>query len=578
MGPGDSGTPSLSGAVRVVPDVPSFAVDDGFAYAVPDGMTLAVGSVVRVPLGGRRVRGWVVGGERERPGLRSVLSTSGNLPVFGVDTLEVLRWAAAHYVAPLAAVLSKTSPPNVARGVGTIPQVRRGDASSRRLVVAPLPWTEVIAAEAEGFLRSGRSVMVVCATVVEAEALATSLGAALGMPITAVSSGTPAAEITRRWVEAATRPGTLLIGTREVVFWPVAALGLVVLADEGRRGMKDRATPTVHARDLVLKRAEAEGFATTMLALVPSAEAVLRATDVVETARPWGLVEVVDRSVEAPGRSLFSEMAAAALRASGDRRVLVFTHRRTVAQRCVRCRLLRACPACGAAPGESEVCPRCSTPVPSCTGCGGRRFESLGAGLPRVLSETARIVPRDEVGPVDSGRRVVVGSERDLPGLEVDLTIVVDGDGPVMAPHYRATEDGLRLLGRAAAAAGRGPGRRALVQTSNPSHPVMRALVAGAPVPVVRSDAGVRSALGFPPAGEIIALEATGLEAAMAGGLGRLLGGRASVHGPAPAGEGLRWLIQGPDLAQARAVLRRIVGQWREAGVRVRIDADPTDL
>lgn len=577
MGPGDAGTFPLSGAVRVVPDVPSFSVDDGFAYAVPDGMELGVGSIVRVPLGGRRVRGWVVGAEPERAGLRAVLSMSGALPAFGAATLEVLRWAAAHYVAPLSAVLSKTSPPNIARGVVVGRQSPLG-ASPRRLVVTAAPWTDVIASEASVHLLSGRSVMVVCPTVMEAEALAAALGSALGLRTTAISSRTPAAVTTARWVEAATRPGTLVVGTREVAFWPAAALGLVVLADEGRRGMKDRATPTIHARDLVLRRAAAEHFATTMLALVPSVEAVVGASEVIEAGRPWGRVEIVDRSAEPPGRSLFSETAAAALRAAGDRRVLVFTHRRTVAQRCVRCRLLRACPSCGAAPGESDVCPRCSVAVAVCTGCGGRRFESLGAGLPRVLSETARIVTRDEVGPVGSGRRVVVGSERDLPGLEVDLTVVVDGDGPLMAPHYRAIEEGLRLLGRAVAAAGSGSGRRALVQTSNPSHPAMSALVAGDPVSVVRGDGRSRAALGFPPAGEVIAVEATGLDASAAAGLTAALRGRATVHGPAPAGGGLRWLVQGPDLTKARVVLRRLVGEWREAGVRVRIDADPTDL
>ncbi len=46
---------------QVVPAVPTFSVDDGFSYAIPDDMALSVGSIVRVPLGGRRVRGYVTG-------------------------------------------------------------------------------------------------------------------------------------------------------------------------------------------------------------------------------------------------------------------------------------------------------------------------------------------------------------------------------------------------------------------------------------------------------------------------------------------------------------------------------------
>jgi hypothetical protein len=80
--------------VRVVPDVPSFAVDDGFAYAVPEGLDAPVGAIVRVPLGGRRVRGWVVGtGEPSKPGLRPILSVSGDVPAFDRALLR-WRWAA----------------------------------------------------------------------------------------------------------------------------------------------------------------------------------------------------------------------------------------------------------------------------------------------------------------------------------------------------------------------------------------------------------------------------------------------------------------------------------------------------
>ena len=68
-------TLSTPAVVRVVPDLPTFAVDDGFAYEVPPGVEVEVGALVRVPLGGRRVPGFVVAmGEAERPGLRRLLA------------------------------------------------------------------------------------------------------------------------------------------------------------------------------------------------------------------------------------------------------------------------------------------------------------------------------------------------------------------------------------------------------------------------------------------------------------------------------------------------------------------------
>lgn len=576
MGPRAPGAVALNGVARVVPDVPSFAVDDGFAYAVPDGMAVTVGSLVRVPLGGRRVRGWVVAvGEPERPGLRRILSRSGDVAVFDTLLLGVLRWAAIHYVAPLAAVLAKASPPNIPRGPGMAsipPGVRRRP----RLLVGSGPWHDAIAAEAAPVLAGGRSVLVVAATVPEAESLAAGLAARLGTPVPAVSSQLGGAEVTERWVEAATRPGSLLVGTREIAAWPMAAPGLAIIVGEGRRGMKDRATPTIHARDLLLRRAAVERFGVLMTEHVPTAEALRRVGAIESPTRPWGLVELVDRRADPPGTGLIAAATAAALRAAVGRRVLLFTHRRAAAQRCIRCRLLRRCPVCGAAPGEAIVCPRCAAATDACASCGGRRFETLGAPVPRVLAEAARIVPRDRVGVAGSGRPFIVGTERDLPGLEVDLTVVLDGDGPLMAPSYRAGEDGLRLLARAVAAAGSGRGRRGIVQTGDPGHPALEALRDGDPVPFVRAESARRAALGFPPGGEILVVETVG--DVVLDELTAAVGDRAAVHGPAATPGGLRWLVQGVDLSAARIALRGLVARWREAGVRVRVDADPVDL
>lgn len=575
MGPGARGAPALTGVARVVPDVPSFAVDDGFAYAVPDGMDLTVGAVVRVPLGGRRVRGWVVAlGEPPRPRLREILARSGDIAVFDRALLGVLRWAAMHYVAPVSAMLAKATPPNLARG-DSAPVAARGSHRRTRLIVGPAPWDDLVADVVAPVLDAGRSAIVVAPTVTEADAAAVALAARLGREVPVGESQRGAAALTAAWTALATTPGTVVVGTREIAAWPMAAPGVAVVLGEGRRGLKDKATPTLHARDLLLRRAAAERFSVVLTELVPTAEALERSA--VEVAgRPWGLVDLVDRRPEPPGAGLIAPDTAAALRSAGERRVLLFTHRRTGAQRCVRCRTLRRCPRCGAAPGDATVCPRCGADTAACGSCGGRRFEALGAPVARIVAEVGRIVPRDRVGLAGSRAQFVVGTERDLPELQVDLTIVLDGDGPLLAPSYRAAEDGLRLLGRAVAAAGRGRGRRAIIQTVDPEHPVHRALRDGDPVGAVRTDAQRRAALGFPPGGEVLAIEAVG--AVDGAEPGRVLEGRAEVHGPAPAGAGWRWLVQGRDLDPARVVLRELVGRWREAGVRVRVDADPMEL
>jgi primosomal protein N' (replication factor Y) len=564
---------------RVVPDVPSFSVDDGFAYAVPEGLPVAVGSVVRIPLGGRRVRGWVVAtGEPSSRGLREIVSVSGDVPVFGRALLGVLRWAAARYVAPLSAVLAKATPPNVARHSRSSTGAAGERVPHRVTVMTGLPSPDQLAAMVGEHAGAGRTAVV--STAAEAEAAHRRLDAAHPGRVVAGGSHLGGAAVTQAWVRTATVPGTIVVGTREVAAWPMAAPGLAVVLGEGRRGMKDKATPTVHARDLLLKRATAERFSVVLAGLVPTAEALARATEVTGTGRRWGLVEVVDRRNDPPGAGLFADRTAAAVRAAHaeGRRVLVFTDRRVTTMRCVSCRTIRRCPSCGAAPGGGSTCQRCGAEIGGCPQCGGRRFEALGAGMARVIADLRRIVGAEAVGEAGSGRPIVVGTERDLPGLAVDLTVIVDADGPIMAPTYRAGEDALRLFARAVAAADGVRGRRAVVQTSDPSHPVIGALLTGDPVPFVRADAARRAALGFPPGGEILVVEATGLDAAGAGALVAEIGERAVVHGPAPAGDALRWLLQARDLSSARVVLRGLVGRWRESGVRVRVDADPIDL
>lgn len=584
-----------------MPDVPSFGVDDGFAYVLPEATSAEVGAIVRIPLGRRRVRGWVVD-VRDGDGtdLKEVLARSGNMPVFDGRMLQVMRWAAIRYVAPLAAVLSKATPPNLPRSRSwdqhpALDGLRRGPSAalsaaleqrrrpSTEVWVGGGSWGDAVAASLAPALEQDRGALLVVPTVVEGDGLVEALRERLGTRAVFASSAMSGADQTAAWVEAAGRPGSLLVGTRTVAFWPVRDLAVAFVVGEGRRGMKDKSTPTTHAREVLVKRSQMERCGLVLAGLVPTAEALTRAAPrrVPAAGRLWGQVEVVDRRLEDSGGALLGPTARAALRAAvaDGARVLVFTHRRATAQRCARCRQLRRCATCGAGAFESAGCERCGTPSDECTNCGFARFELMGSGASRVMAEAGRIVGRAEVGSPGDGRPVVVGTERDLPGLRVDLTIIVDADGPILAPTYRAGEDALRLLGRAVAAAGPGRGRRGLVQTSDPKHPVITALRRADPVGFVDEDAANRAAAGFPPGGEVLVIEAAGGAPGAHDELLAAVGSRAEVLGPAEAaGDRLRWLLQGADLTAARKAVRSVVGAWREGGARVRIDADPIDL
>lgn len=555
---------------------------------------------MRVPLGGRRVRGYVVEvAERDPSGLKPIAGVSGELPIFGPKLRDALIWAAHYYVAPVSVMLERAGPPNLP---GRPPRSSPPHpAVSRR---APHPLDELAAAVAAGgkrpptallaswedmswlealapVLAAGRSVMVVAATAAETRLIAETARRLLGVEVNEVDGELDDAAITSRWVRAATSPG-VLVGTPRVAEWPVADLAVGVVIEEGRRAMKDRQTPTVAVRRMLMTRARLEGFTQVYVGPTPSLELLATGAEVVRSApRAWPLVEVVDRNEEPPGGGLVTARARAAIRATvrAGGRVFVFTHRRgyAPAYRCHDCKELRRCPTCGSRPDPGEACSRCGTPSQPCLHCGGQSFEPLGAGVGRVLHEL-RGQFGDRAGEAGTDAPIWVGTERALAAVRaVDLAVAVDVDGLVLGTHFRAAEEALRVLARLAGRVRRGSGRRLMLQTAMPDQPVVAALRRGDPLEFLHQEMDVRRQMGYPPAAELLVVEVRG-EAETADADLRSVAGDAAVMGPAERANGRRWLVQGSDLGPFKNRLRPLVQRWRDAGATVRIDVDPLDL
>ncbi len=573
--------------------MPSFAVDDGFAYTVPDGLSdIGVGTMVRVPLGGRRVRGFVTAlrhGEPDRP-LRDVLGRSGDLPVFDEALLQTARWVAAHYVAPLSVVLGRCAPPNLPK-TPSLPSYLEpagssaalaawasaqatGRKSRSRYVISGEAPVSVIAPAIGPIAGAGRTVAVAAPTIEEAADVASALTASFGDRVR------PAAERTETWALVASGAGTIVVGTREIAFWGAGSLGLGIVIEEGRRAYKAKQTPTYHVRDVWRRRSGVERFGLLFVGAVPTTDIVAAGVEIsADGGRVWPLVDIVDRR-EDPG-ALFAErtrMAIASTVGSGGS-VFVMVNRRGYAGafRCVSCRELRRCTNCGAGLERSGTCPRCGREHDGCSECGGQRFEPIGAGIGRVIDELARS-HRGAVGEVGSGLPVQVGTERDLVGLApVALAIAADADGMLLAPHYRAGEDALRRMVRMTMATSPGRGRKAIVQTALPGDPAIVALQRGRPMGFIEAELVERAKTAFPPVGALLAVETD----APPGPVDRALreaGGGAIVLGPSAWGEGHRWLFQADNLDPVRLRLRSVVQALRDGGSRVRVDADPVDL
>ncbi len=593
----------LTNAARVVPGVPTFGVDSGFWYSIPSSYSprVSVGRIVRIPLGGRRVRGYVVEvGERDSGRLKPIGGVSGELPVFGPKLRDALTWAAHYYVAPVAVTLERSAPPNLPSAPAPPTQPKHPEpidhpltdltssvlAGRRRPVTAFLAgWgdTSWIPALAP-IVAAGRSVMVVVATTAEVIMVSERARSVVGPgAISEISGDMDDSAVTARWAEAASVPGRFILGTPRIASWPIADLAATVVLEEGRRAMKDRQTPTVSVRRLIGTRSRLEGFTQVYVGPTPSVELLAAGADLVPSEqRAWPLVEVVDRSEEPPGSGLVAPRSRAAIAKAlqGGGRVFAFTHRRgyAPAYRCGTCRELRRCSVCGSRPEPGEACPRCGAASEPCRSCGGVRFEALGAGVGRVKAEL-RGMFGDRVGEAGTDAVVTVGTERDLAALDgVDLAVAVDVDGLALGSHFRAAEEALRILARLAGRVRRGSGRRLILQTALPDQPLITALRRGDPFEFLSHELTERRAMGYPPATEMMVVEIRGESATVDTDLRTAADESVQVMGPADTHDARRWLIQGEGLGGYKLALRPLVQRWRDTGTTVRIDVDPLDL
>ncbi|MBT8199126.1 MAG: hypothetical protein KJO36_01290 [Acidimicrobiia bacterium] len=583
---------------QVVPEIPTFAVDDGFSYSIPAGLDLSVGSVVRIPVGNRRKRGYVISVRRgDVTGLKPIAAVSSDYPAFSSSGVEVLRWIATHYVAPMSVVLAKTTPPNLPKKIrlpeledpartpsSVHPSFTTAAANRKRTPATAILVRDELPAAIAGLLgpvvRSGRSAMVIAPTVIEADRLGRALEAWFGNRIVITHSRLESKVRTRAWVRTAAQAGNVLVGTREGVLWPVADLGIAIAVEEERPAMKEPQTPTMHVREVLRKRATVEKFALAFVGSTASTDLLDAGVGVVATStRLWPLVEVIDRSEEPPEGRLLSPSGTRALTHAfnSGKRLFVFAHRRGYAPafRCVQCRAVRTCSSCEARLGRGPVCERCGYESDACTTCKGVRFEPLGAGVERIAEHVGRVLDIDLSEPGHE-KRVSVGSEADLAAATgVDLALIVDADGLIAAPHYRARERSLQVMVRVARLVERGRGNRLIVQTSHPLDPVIVALRRGDASEFMLEQLAERARLVLPPAGEVLVVETS----EPTDELSDLAAERGvELFGPAPAGHGFRWLAQGRDLRAFRIGLRDVIHTWRQKGITVRVDADPRDL
>ena len=572
-------------AARVVPDVSG--LDKEFDYLVPEQLRdqVRVGTLVRVPLHGRRVGGWVValGATTVEPAkLKPIAKVTGHGP--SADLVELARWAAHRWCGPLRAVLTSASPPGA---VKVLPGPRYATATAR-----------AVDAEVAALLARGGGVIrrppagSVLPVLLAAAALGPLLVVLPSVDRAAVAAarlrraGLTVAELPDQWAAAAAGVD-VVVGARRAAWAPVPGLAAVVVLDEHDEALQEERSPTWNARDVARERAERAGVPFLAVSPVPSIAALEWAGDrVLEPSRieereGWPIVEVIDRNDDDPWvTSMVTSRLIQHLR-DPDRRVVCVLNTTGRARRlaCKACRELAMCEKCSTPVSEQREgilqCGRCGTERPKlCQACGAARLVMLRPGVSRLREELEAAAGRPvaevtgaTVNAVDPRCMVYVGTEAVLHRVRrIDTVAFLDLDSELLAPRYRAGEEALALLALAGRlVGGRAGGGRLLLQTYLPGHEVIEAVLLADPPRASGELTEQRRDLGFPPFAALAALSGAGADEYAAA-----LRTSGSVEVLGAAAE--RFLVRAPT---PDALADGLAGVPRPFGSRIRIEVDP---
>ncbi len=450
-------------------------------------------------------------------------------------------------------------------------------------------------------------------------------------------SGVTMTERRRLWRMAGAGEADLVVGARSALFLPFRDLGLIVVDEEHDQSYKQEEGVLYSARDMAVLRASIAGAQVVLASATPSLESWANVeagkyNRLTLTSRFGDAVlpemRAVDMRAEAlPANRWISSVLERAVRARLGRgeQSLLFLNRRGYAPVtiCRACGHQLGCGQCDARLVEHRflkrlMCHQCGEtwPMPAaCPACGAEgRLAPVGPGVERLAEEVAGLFPEARVAVLSSdlfgsaralkeqilriaegAADIIIGTQMVAKGHNFPLLTlvgVIDADLGLQGSDLRAAERSFQLVRQVSGRAGRAdkPGL-CLIQTHQPEHPVIRAIIAGDEEGFWRAEAAERRAAGVPPYGRMagIILSASALEPALdlgnqlARNTGPLAAIGAQVYGPAPAPiarvrgrHRVRLLVKADKGAPIQAAIRQWLAPVRLSGdLRLAVDIDP---
>ena len=497
--------------------------------------------------------------------------------------------------------------------------------------------TEVYLEAVAECLRAGRQALVLLPEIALTADFLTRVEARFGARPAEWHSGVTVTERRRVWRMLATGQAQLVVGARSALFLPFRELGLIVVDEEHDSSYKQEEGVLYNARDMAVLRAAICGAPVVLASATPSLESWANAEagrygrlDLGSRFGPAelpGMLAIDMRSEKLASDRWISETLAAAVTAGTARgeQALLFLNRRGYAPvtLCRACGHQVGCDDCDARMVEHRflkrlVCHQCGAtkPLPqACPSCGvAGRMAPVGPGVERLAEEVAARFPEARVAVLSSdlfgsaralkeqigliaagGADIIIGTQIVAKGHNFPLLTlvgVIDADLGLQGSDLRAAERTFQLMRQVAGRAGRAERKGvALLQTFQPEHPVIRAILGGDEEAFWRAEADERRAEGVPPYGRMAGIILSSPDVAQIFDIGGELARRdgplhrigAQVFGPAPAPiarvrgrHRVRLLVKAGKTAPLQQALAEWVAQVKlPANVRLAIDIDP---
>lgn len=497
--------------------------------------------------------------------------------------------------------------------------------------------TEVYLEAVADTLRRGRQALVLLPEIALTQEFLTRVEARFGAKPAEWHSGITQTERRRCWKMVGEGGAQMVVGARSSLFLPFRDLGLIVVDEEHDTSYKQGDGVLYNARDMAVLRASIEGAQVVLASATPSLESWANAeagkyTRLELTSRFGAAVLPEMRAIDMRNETLPSHrwispslQSAVTARLERGEQSLLFINRRGYAPitLCRACGSQIECDQCDARMVEHRflkrlVCHQCgeTKPMPTvCPSCQAEdRLAAVGPGVERLTEEAVALFPdarvatlssdmygsaralKDQIAAIAGGEAdIIIGTQLVAKGHNFPLLTlvgVIDADLGLHGSDLRAAERTFQLVRQVAGRAGRSdkPGM-ALIQTHQPEHPVIRAILAGDEEDFWRAEADQRRQAGVPPYGRLAGIILSSTDAQEVFDLGNALARNdaplrrvgAQVFGPAPAPiarvrgrHRVRLLVKADKSVALQGALAQWVAQFPLKGnLRLAVDIDP---